>query len=189
MSESVIDIIDELEEMDDGRTVGDVVERLEHRGTAPFLIVPPLIELSPIGSVPGVPTVLAMFAALFAAQIVLGRSHLWIPDVIARRSVPDDKTEKTLKAMRPYAKWVDDKLSGKRFHLLVEEPARRVAATVVLGLCMVVPPMEVIPWASSLPMSAILCIGLALLFQNGVLMLFAGAFSVAALYGVFSLLT
>lgn len=188
MPDTVTDIIDGLQEVDGDRDVGDVVEMLEHRGTAPLLIIPPLVEMSPAGFVPGVPSTIAAITALFAAQIVMGHPHLWLPNRVARRQIPEGKLTKTLQHLRPWAEWLDRTLSGHRLHLLVSGPARRLAATLVVALCILVPPLEVVPGATTLPMTAILCIGLALLFRNGVLMLLACGTSVAAFYVVIRLL-
>lgn len=81
-SHAVEDILDRLEQEgrdDDRATVGDVTGALGDRGFGPFLFVPALIEISPIGGVPGVPTLLALIIALFAVQIVMGRDEMWLP--------------------------------------------------------------------------------------------------------------
>ncbi len=67
--ESVGDILDQLDQLaseEDRVTLGDAIEAFGNRSYGPFLLVPALIEVSPIGGIPGLPTVLAAIIALFA---------------------------------------------------------------------------------------------------------------------------
>ena len=59
----------------------------------------------------------------------------------------------------------------------------RIAGAVVIALAATVPPLELLPFASSAPMLAIAAFGLALLVRDGLLMLIACALSVAAIGG------
>ena len=58
---------------------------------------------------------------------------------------------------------------------------QKVAAVMILLLCLTVPPLEFLPFASSAPMLAIAAFGLALTVRDGLLMLIATALSVAAI--------
>lgn len=49
------------------------------RSYGPFLLVPALIEISPVGGIPGMPTVLAATIIPFAALMVFGRKYIWLP--------------------------------------------------------------------------------------------------------------
>lgn len=59
----------------------------------------------------------------------------------------------------------------------------KIAALVVILLCITVPPLEVLPFANSGPMLAIAAIGLALTVRDGVVMLIALALGIAAIGG------
>ena len=54
----ILDRLDELAGKGDRVSLGEVVEALGNRGDGPFLLVPALIEMSPVGGILGVPTVL-----------------------------------------------------------------------------------------------------------------------------------
>jgi hypothetical protein len=169
----VIAMLDELGARGHGEdrvSLGDVVETFGHRGTGAFLMVPALIELSPIGGIPGVPTVLALIVGLFAVQIVWGRDCLWLPDFLERRTVSGERFEGAMRRMRPVARWMDRWFHG-RFPTLTRPSVRRAAAALCVILCLTVPPLEVIPFASSAPMGAIALLGLAMLVNDGALML------------------
>ena len=185
MAENVNGVLDELcGASHDGKvTVDEMAEAFGHRAIAPFLIVPPLIEMSPIGGIPGVPTFLALLIAIFAGQVVIGRDEPAVPGFIGRRGVDGAKLRDAVSKMRPLAKRLDGWFHG-RLSPLTRTPAKRLAMAFVLLLCLVVPPLELIPFASTMPMAAILLFGLALLFRDGLVMLLAFVAGVAAIGGV-----
>ena len=151
-------------------SVGDVVESIGHRGYGPFLVLPALLELSPLGGIPGVPTFLALLIGIAAIQVALGRSHLWLPPALECRRVPADKLELALRKMRPMARWLD-RWFHKRMAWMTSTVMVRAAAMLVVLLCLTVPPLEVVPFASSAPMMAIVMFGLAMTVRDGALML------------------
>lgn len=180
---SVGDILDRLRDVGrehDRVSIGDMVEAFGSRGYGPFLLVPALIEETPIGSIPGVPTAIALIIASFAIQMLVGRKHLWLPDWVKRRELAASKVEKASDKLRGVGRFLDRWFHG-RLPRLTEGPAIRVAAAITLLLCLTVPPLELLPWASSLPMASIAAFGLSLLVRDGLLMIVA---SLLALGGV-----
>ena len=160
--------------------IGDAVETIGHRGYGPFLLLPALIEISPIGGIPGVPTLLALIIALFAAQIAAGREHMWLPGFILRLEVSGERARSAAERMRPVGRWLDRWFHG-RFEALTRPAARRVAAATVILLCATVPPLELVPFASTAPMAAIALFGLAMMLRDGLVMGVAFAAAAAAL--------
>jgi len=73
--EQVIDGVVELGEDRHKVSVSDIQDKIGQRSFGPFLFVPALIEISPVGGIPGVPTMLALIIALFAVQMLFGRDH------------------------------------------------------------------------------------------------------------------
>jgi hypothetical protein len=57
---------------------------------------------------------------------------------------------------------------------------RKVAALICILLACTVPPLELLPFATTAPMAAIAAFGLALMVRDGVLMLVAMALSIVA---------
>lgn len=185
--QSVGDVLDRLKELGEraGQNkakLGDALEALGHRAYGPFFIVLPLIEISPIGGIPGLPTTLALILALLAAQLLFGRKDLWLPGFLANRGLKGEKLVQVADKMRPVAKWLDRWFHG-RLPALTKGPMIRIAALAIIALCATVPPLELLPFASTLPMVAILAFGLALLVRDGLLMVIACALSVAAIGG------
>ena len=187
--ESLGDILDRFEELAQQEhrvEVADMVDAVGTRSYGPFLIVPALIELSPVGGVPGVPTVLAALVALFAVQMLLGRRRLWIPGWVARRGLGAHRLTRLVAAVRPMADRVDRWFHG-RLRALTSGLGMRMAALVCIALAMLVPPLEVFPFASSAPMGAIALIGLALLVRDGALMVLASLLAGGAVWLLVSL--
>lgn len=151
-------------------TVGQIVECLGHRGFGPFLTIPALIDISPLGGIPAVPTALAAIIILFAVQVVMGRRHMWLPEILKRRSVPARKLRNAIESMRPVARWLD-RWFHERIPSIIGPLATRIAAIIVIILCLSVPPLELLPFASVVPMVVIALIGLAITVRDGVLML------------------
>ena len=179
---SIGDILDRLETLcgrQDRVSLGETVEALGSRSYGPFLIFPALIEISPVGGIPVVPTLLAALITLFAMQMLLGYRHLWLPGFLARRTVSSAKMGKAIPRLHPWARRID-----RRFHnrlpTLTSGPFVRFAAAGSICLALAVPPLELVPFASSVPMMAIAAFGLALLVRDGMLMIIAMLLAIGA---------
>ena len=171
--------------------VGDVTEAFGERAFGPFLIVLPLIEMSPVGGIPGVPSFLALMIAIVTVQLAMGRQHLWLPGFIQHRSVKAQRVTSGAPKLRRITGWID-RHTGERWHHLVGSVGMRAGAVCILALCLTVPPLELVPFASTAPMAAILAFGVALLAKDGRLMAVAFALTALALgvvgYVVFGVL-
>lgn len=164
-------------------SVGDITDALGDRGHGPFLFVPAVLESTPIGGIPGVPTLLAAIIAVFAAQIALGRDTLWLPETLRRRAIHATRVRKAMQAMQPAARRID-RWFPERLPQLSGPAARRAAAVLSLLLCLTVPPLEFVPFASSAPMVPIAIFGLAMTLRDGLLMAVGFALTAAAVFGV-----
>ncbi|NNU15522.1 exopolysaccharide biosynthesis protein [Parvularcula sp. ZS-1/3] len=165
-------------------SVGTILDSIGNRSYGPFLLVPALIELSPVGGIPGVPTVLAFIVLTAAVQMLAGREHIWVPGFIERRRVKGAAIEKADQMIRPLAKWLD-RHTRERFRHLLRTPMVKLAAFLVICLCLTVPPLELIPFASAIPMAAIALFGLALLVRDGLVMAIAFMSVALAAAGIF----
>lgn len=185
--QSVGDVLDRLKELgeqagQDKAKLGDAVEAMGHRAYGPFFIIFPLIDISPVGGIPGLPTAMAVVMVLLALQLLFGRKDLWLPGFLANRGLKGEKLVKVADKMRPVAKWLDRWFHG-RMPALTKGPMIKIAAVAIIALCTTVPPLELLPFASTLPMVAILSFGLALLVRDGLLMVIACILSIAAIGG------
>lgn len=183
---SVGEVVQGLEELSEGSSkvkFADVLDKFGARSFAPVMMVLALIEISPLGALPGVPTFLAACIALIAAQMVVGRDHIWVPQWLAQRSVPGKKMgDASHKLERPAEKL--DGVAKERFNFLTTGPSLRIAGATIVLLCLAVPPLEVLPWASSGPMIAIAVISLAIMVRDGLAMLIAWLLTAVAVAGI-----
>lgn len=168
----ILDTLDDLAGRDEQVRIGDVSEALGQRSYGPFLLVPALLEISPIGGIPGLPTALAAIIILFAAQMLLGRRHLWLPQFVTCRSIKADSVGKGADKLRGLARFLDRWFHG-RLTPLTKGLWVRIAAGCVIVLALTVPPLELLPFASTAPMAAIAAFGVALLVRDGALMVAA----------------
>ncbi|WP_265569754.1 exopolysaccharide biosynthesis protein [Sphingomicrobium nitratireducens] len=169
-------------------SISDVVDALGTRTYGPMLMVPALMEITPIGAIPGVPTFLAFIIAIVAIQMLVGSHRIWLPSVIEKRSIHSDKLDAASRKLEPLASKLDHWFHGRLRWLTHGFPVR-ISALVVIGLCATVPPLEFLPFASSGPMLAIAAFGLALLVRDGALILVAIAIGTsAAALGIYSLM-
>ncbi len=179
----VVDGLDELAGNEEDVRIGDVLDKFGSRSFAPVMLVLALIEISPVGAIPGVPSFLALCVALVALQLLIGRDHIWVPGWIENRSVSGDKMDGATDKIEGIANKLD-KLSTDRMTWLTQGPAVQVAAGIILLLCLAVPPLEVLPWASAAPMFAVAVISVALMVRDGLAMLIAYIVAALATTGV-----
>ena len=179
------DIVDALHDAaQEGNPVAveRIVDHFDRRSIGAFIMVPALLELTPVGGIPGVPSVIGVIIAIFAAQILIGREDLWLPGFLGRRKVAADKIDGAAEWLRPVAAWADRHF-GRHLTILIDPPAPRIAAVAILLLCLTIPPLELVPFASSLPTVTIAAFGLALFMRDGRLMALAWVVMAAALWG------
>lgn len=167
---AILDILRDLGEAHQTVTIATIVEKFGDRSYGPALLVPALIGLSPIGAVPGIPAFLSGLIALVAIQLACGRTHLWLPGFVNRRSVPGERLRSATAALSAAGRWLDTVFHG-RLERLTDDPFPELAAGVTLVMCVLIVPLELLPFAVALPMGAIAAFGLALTVRDGVLML------------------
>lgn len=176
---ALTEVVDELEAASEGGetvSVGHLIDALGERGYGPALAILPLIELTPIGGIPGFPTLLALTVGLITVRLLMGYRHFWAPDWLRRRELNSERVFKSVHWPKPISERIDGQLR-ERLSRFAGPTARKAACIVILGILLLVPPLEVIPFATSAPMIAISVFGLGLLYRDGLLMLlgFAGA--------------
>ena len=139
--------------------MGDVLDDFGARSFGPFIMIPALLELTPVGGIPGLPTALS-FISLIAVQLLLGRDHVWMPQFVQQRG-GSKKLHKAVGKLRGLASFLDRHSKG-RLEGLTQGTAIKLVAGAILLLCCTVPPLEFLPFASSILMLTIAVLGLAL---------------------------
>ncbi|WP_234905840.1 exopolysaccharide biosynthesis protein [Affinirhizobium pseudoryzae] len=183
----LLTMIDELGDRQRNVSVHDIREEIGERSFGPFLLVPAVIEMSPIGGIPGLPTALAVIISLFAVQILFGAQNLWLPQFVEKRTIDGKRLKSAMDTMMPVARFIDRFLKP-RLKWLTKPPWVQVAAALSILICCTVPPLELIPFASTAPMGAIALFGLSLMARDGLLTVIAGLVSLSAIYLVYTVL-
>ncbi|MFD2262890.1 exopolysaccharide biosynthesis protein [Lacibacterium aquatile] len=168
----ILDKLTGLADQEEQITLNDVIEAFGNRSYGPMLLIPACIELTPIGSIPGVPTVIALLIIFTALQMALGRKHLWLPGFLLERSVTAETLRKAVDKMRRPAKWADRWFHG-RLKQLTKGRYLRIAAVACILMACTVPPLELLPLATTIPMAAIAVFALGVTLRDGVIVLAA----------------
>lgn len=168
----VSEVLDRLEAAGAGETVsvGDIVERMGARSFAPLLLVPALIMVSPISSIPGTPTLSATIIALIAAQMLIGRRTLWLPRFLRERRLSRARMERAIAFLRRPVGWIEPRMRP-RLVFLADGRGVHVALLVCLGITLVMPMMEFLPLLASIAAVAISLIAAGLLARDGILVI------------------
>lgn len=151
-------------------SVEEILEVVGKRSFGPFLLLTGLCGMSPISALPGAPTLLSVMSFLVAVQLAAGRKTIWLPKFVLRLSASQEKVSRAAElAQRPAA--VIDKIVRQRLTSLTSSPADRLVGACCCALALAVPPLELLPFATFIPMAAIAVFGLSLVARDGVLVL------------------
>lgn len=179
--EQLLDRITEAARGHDRVSLGGILEMVGRRSFGPLLLFGGLIALSPvIGDTPGVPTTVGIFVLLITGQLLFGREYVWLPRWLLKRSVARDTLCKALGWLRMPARYVD-RLLRPRLTALTHTVGMYVIASVCVVIAAAMPVMEVVPFVANGAGAALTAFGLALVAHDGLLAIFAFAFTALTL--------
>lgn len=186
--DSLEQLVDRLNDVDDNHDPIDLRALLHQIGQRSFgtlLLLAGSIVLAPlIGDVPGVPTLCAVMVAIASVQLLAGRQHFWLPDIILKRSISRARLEKIVKFLKKPARFID-RFTRRRMEILVSSTSIRFIGAVTLAVALVMPALELIPFSANLAGIALSAFGVSLIARDG---LFAAA-SFLTTASVFMVLT
>jgi len=163
-------LLDRLQEIDGERDpvdFGTLLSKIGRRSFGAILLLAGVIVLLPlIGDVPGVPTLAALLVAITAGQLLAGRDYFWLPDFILQRSIRRKPFDRSLRIARKPARVVD-RFTRPRLLALLSPLGNRVLAAAALGVAMVMPVLEFIPFSANLAGMALSAFGLAIVARDG----------------------
>lgn len=179
--DELLEAIDQAGGEADEVSVGDVHERVGVRSFGPLLLAAGVIGLTPIAGIPGLPTALAVIVVLIAGQLLIGLKTFWLPELLRRRRVSRERLHKAIGFVRPVARAID-RLLRPRLPWLTEKPSTYVIAATCILVAIMMPPLELVPFAGGIPAGAVTLFGLGLIARDGVLVALAFILSAASLY-------
>lgn len=168
--EQLLDRLGEAASASERVSVEMVVEAIGRRSFAPALLVTGLMMLAPgPGDMPGVPVILGLLVILTAGQLVAGRRYLWLPRWILSRNIASDTLQKSIAWLRPPARAID-RVLRRRLVFLAHD---RAVAIPCIGVALLTPILEFIPFSINVAGVALTAFGLSLLADDGLLALIA----------------
>ena len=170
-AETLGEILDQLvmasdDAEDSDISLDEIREMVGHRAFGPFLLVIGLLAMTPVGAIPGVPTTLAVVVVLLGAQMVVGLEGLWLPGIVLRRSLSRERLKRSVGWLRPVARGID-KVLRPRLQLLTGRVALHAMAGACIVLGVMIPPLEFVPFAVTVPAVGLGLFGLALITNDG----------------------
>ena len=175
----VLDNLSNAGEEGDRVAVAHIMDTVGRRAFGPLLLVPGLVVLSPIAGIPGVGAACGIVVMLIASQLLIGRDSFWLPKFIRKRSVDRKRFDKSVDKLRPVARVVD-RVLRPRLDFLTRDPATYIVAAICILLALMLPVLDMVPFTSLVPASAITAFGLALIANDGAVAIGAFALSVAS---------
>lgn len=161
----------------------EIVTTLGPRAFGPWLVLAGLVTLSPVGDIPGTPTLMALLVLLISGQLLFHRDYFWLPSWLLKRSVSRHKLETGIKWTRRPAQVVDRILQSRITMLTQRAGAYLMAATCII-IALAMPPMEFVPFSATGAGIALVAFGLALIANDGLLALLAFGFTAATIAAV-----
>jgi hypothetical protein len=144
-----------------------ILQQIEQRSFGAILIIAGIIVLAPvIGDIPGVPTITALLVVITAGQILAGRSYFWLPQFLLRRSVRRRHLQGALNFMLRPARFTD-RFLFQRLTFLSESVLTLGVAAAALGVGLVMPVLELIPFTANIAGIALFAFGAALIARDG----------------------
>lgn len=166
------DVLDELERSAQGDSieVKDVVEQLGRKSFAALMLIFSLISFSPASAIPGITATVAAIVFVLVAQMIAGRECVWLPGFITRRHMSTQKVCKGVRWLRKPVRFVENFLRP-RLVFLLKRPWVFLPMTLILGLTLFMPFMEIVPTSGSIASAVIALFAAGLLTKDGVLVL------------------
>lgn len=159
-------------------SVDALIEAAGRRSFGALLLVPGLLVLSPLSGIPGVPTLCGIMVLLITGQLLLGRTRFWLPAWLLRRHISYKHLARALKYLRPVARFTD-KLLRERWTWLADHRGVYLVALVCALIGVIMPPMELLPFISTVAGAALSLFGIALIGRDGLVACFALGFCLA----------
>jgi hypothetical protein len=167
-------------------TVNALYKEVGDRSFGPLILLAGLVTLAPlVGDIPGVPTTVGLVVILVTSQMVIGRTHFWLPKFLLNRSVPSPKLRKALAWLRRPARFVDG-LIRPRLVALTGGTANRVIACLCLLIGAAMPLMDFVPFTANIAGAALTAFGLSIIARDGLMAIGAFAFTALAVWLVLS---
>ena len=155
-------------------TTRDLVEAGGKSSFVPAMMIPALLVVSPLSGIPGFSSLMGLTIAIIAAQLVFGRDHLWLPDMLMRRQMRGARVEPALGRLTGFARWID-RHSHERLRALTTPPLVKLAQALCMVCGLGMPFLELVPFSSSILGTAVIFFSVGFLARDGLYVIAAFA--------------
>lgn len=145
---------------------GEFWDVMEKRGFGPMLAMPSFIACTPIGAIPGVPSITGVTILLISLQILLGRRHPWLPQKVMELECEADQLRVIVEKVKPYAVRIDRFLVPRCFFMR-QTVFRSLIALCCVGCGLVMIPLELIPFMGLIPAFAVFIMAIGMAADDG----------------------
>lgn len=165
-------VLDHLDDKADGEklTVNAMLQAIGNRGFGPLILAAALMEILPTGAIPGVPTLVAIVVIILSIQLVLGRQCPWLPNKLRIKGFDREKFKMTRDKAKPVTTRVD-RVFKPRLHWLTTPFVAKIVGGACIVMAVTMPPLEFVPFASSVPAVAIALLAIGLTARDGLFVL------------------
>lgn len=162
------EVLDQLEAAAHGDSieVKEVVNQLGRTSFAALMLIFSLISLSPASAIPGITATVAAIVFILVVQMIAGRNCVWLPDFVTRRRMSTQKVCKGVRWLRKPVHFVE-KFLRPRFVFLLKKPWVFLPMSLILGLTLFMPFMEIVPTSGSIASAVIALFAASLLTKDG----------------------
>jgi hypothetical protein len=151
-------------ELLDKVTLQDIISKIGDRAFGILILLFCIPNFVPIPIPTGLSTITGIPIVLIALHMVVGRSQLWVPDFIGRKSINGKKLSMVFDASVPYLQKIE-KFLHPRFDFLHCRKMQHVLGMAILTMAIVM--SLPIPWMNMLPASAMALIAIGIIERDG----------------------
>lgn len=157
-------------------TLGDIVSAVGDRGFGILFVLLSLPSALPVPA-PGYSTPFGVVLFLLSLQLLAGRPVPWIPEWASRKIIRRSTADRMIRSTAAFFSFVE-RFIRPRFPILTGRTAAKGYCLLLLAMSglMILP----IPLTNTLPAMVIFCVGVAMTERDGLALLAALCFGVAA---------
>lgn len=151
-------------------SLGAVLDAFGRASFTPMLLLPALAVATPLSGIPLFSSLMGLVIVLVSLQMLLRRRRLWLPAWVLRREVRGETVRRAFIRLRPVATWLDRHTSA-RLRFLLRRPFIFVPQVICLISGLAMPPLEFVPFSSSVMGIGVAILALGMLTRDGVVMI------------------
>ncbi|ARC88238.1 exopolysaccharide biosynthesis protein [Rhodovulum sp. MB263] len=148
-------------------SIADLVETLGARGFGPLLVMLSAFLILPVGMLPGLPGVVAIFMILIGGRMMTGQTTLWLPARLRRVHISGHVLAVSVARAQPAALWLRPLLTPRLVALIEGRIATRLIALILMVTGVLIFLLGFIPGLPFVLSLHVLMLGLALSTRDG----------------------